>query len=89
MERRTSSAPGATRIGAIADIIRQEVGEALVHVDSGDAIHGTGAAQWTNGAAVIPALRAAIRRSATVEHVSERRTPDETSIPYVRPVRDP
>ena len=49
---------GYARIRAIADGIRREVGDALVHVDSGDAIHGTGAAQWTKGAAIVPALRA-------------------------------
>lgn len=51
-------AGGYARIRAIADEIRREVGGAMVHVDSGDAIHGTGAAQWTKGAAIVPALNA-------------------------------
>lgn len=51
-------AGGAARIGAIAAAVRAEVGGACVHVDSGDAIHGTGHAQWTDGASVVPVLNA-------------------------------
>ena len=51
-------AGGYAHIRAIADRIRRETGDACVHVDSGDAIHGTGAAQWTRGAAIVPALNA-------------------------------
>lgn len=49
---------GYARIRAIADEIRREVGGAMMHVDCGDAMHGTGAAQWTEGAAIVPALNA-------------------------------
>lgn len=51
-------AGGYAQIRALADRIRGEARGACVHVDSGDAIHGTGPAQWTEGAAVIPALNA-------------------------------
>lgn len=51
-------AGGYAHIRAAADRIRAEARGACVHVDSGDAIHGTGPAQWTHGAAVIPALNA-------------------------------
>lgn len=51
-------AGGFAHIRAIADTIRAETGGACVHVDSGDAIHGTGPAQWTEGAAIVPALNA-------------------------------
>lgn len=51
-------AGGAARIRAMADAIRREVGDTMLHVDSGDAIHGTGAAQWTAGAAIVPVLDA-------------------------------
>ena len=49
---------GAARIAAMANAIRAEVRGACIHVDSGDAIHGTGAAQWTRGAAIVPVLNA-------------------------------
>ena len=49
---------GYARIKAIADQIRRETDGAMLHVDSGDVIHGTGAAQWTKGASVVPALNA-------------------------------
>jgi sulfur-oxidizing protein SoxB len=49
-------AGGYAHIRAIAAAIREETGGACVHVDSGDAIHGTGPAQWTRGAAIVPAL---------------------------------
>lgn len=52
-------AGGAAHIRAMVDAIRVEVGGACVHVDSGDAIHGTGPAQWTHGAAIVPVLNAA------------------------------
>ena len=49
---------GAARIAAMANTIRAESRGACIHVDSGDAIHGTGAAQWTRGAAIVPVLNA-------------------------------
>lgn len=49
-------AGGYARLRAISDRIRADVGDACVHVDSGDAIHGTGPAQWTQGAAIVPVL---------------------------------
>lgn len=51
-------AGGYAHIRALADAIREETRGACVHVDSGDAIHGTGPAQWTKGAAIVPALNA-------------------------------
>lgn len=51
-------AGGYAHVRAIADRVRAEAGGACVHVDSGDAIHGTGPAQWTRGAVVVPALNA-------------------------------
>lgn len=50
-------AGGYARAAAVAKQIRQETGAALF-VDCGDAIHGTGPAQWTQGACVVPALNA-------------------------------
>ena len=49
---------GAARIAAMAKSIRAETRGSCIHVDSGDAIHGTGAAQWTRGAAIVPVLNA-------------------------------
>ncbi len=54
----TWAAGGAADIRALADAIRSEVGGACIHVDSGDAIHGTGPAQWTRGASVVPVFNA-------------------------------
>ncbi|MGZ8471666.1 MAG: bifunctional metallophosphatase/5'-nucleotidase [Gemmatirosa sp.] len=54
----TWAAGGAAHIRALADAIRREAGGACLHVDSGDAIHGTGPAQWTRGASVVPVLNA-------------------------------
>ena len=51
-------AGGAARIAAMANTIRTETRGACIHVDCGDAIHGTGAAQWTRGAAIVPVLNA-------------------------------
>ena len=51
-------AGGFARIRAIVDQIRSETNGACVHVDCGDAIHGTGPAQWTEGAVIVPALNA-------------------------------
>ena len=51
-------AGGYAHIGALAKAIRRETGGACIHVDSGDAIHGTGPAQWTQGAVVVPPLNA-------------------------------
>ena len=54
----TWAAGGAAQIRAMASAIRREVGDACVHVDNGDAIHGTGPAQWTKGASIVPVLNA-------------------------------
>ena len=54
----TWRAGGYAQIRALVDGIRREAGGACIHVDSGDAIHGTGAAQWSMGAAIVPALNA-------------------------------
>ena len=54
----TWRAGGYAHIRAHAERIRNECGGACIHVDCGDAIHGTGPAQWTKGAAVVPALNA-------------------------------
>lgn len=51
-------AGGYAQLRALADRIRREAGGPCLHVDSGDAIHGTGPAQWTQGAVVVPALNA-------------------------------
>ena len=51
-------AGGYAHLRALADGIRRETGGACVHVDSGDAIHGTGPAEWTQGAVIVPALNA-------------------------------
>ena len=51
-------AGGYGHLSALADAIRADTGGACVHVDFGEAIHGTGAAQWTAGAAIVPALNA-------------------------------
>lgn len=51
-------AGGFAHIRRMADRIRDESGGACIHVDCGDALHGTGPAQWTDGAVVVPALNA-------------------------------
>lgn len=51
-------AGGYAHIRALADQIRRDTGGACIHADSGDAIHGTGPAEWTQGAAIVPALNA-------------------------------
>ena len=51
-------AAGTAHVRALADVMRREAGCACFHVDSGDAIHGTGHAQWTRGASVVPVLNA-------------------------------
>lgn len=51
-------AGGYARAATIAARIREETNGAAVLVDCGDTIHGTGPAQWTEGAAVVPALNA-------------------------------
>lgn len=51
-------AGGYAHIRALADRIREQTAGACIHIDSGDAIHGTGPAQWTEGAAIVPALNA-------------------------------
>jgi S-sulfosulfanyl-L-cysteine sulfohydrolase len=50
-------AGGYGRAAAIVRQIRQEAPAALF-VDCGDSIHGTGPAQWTQGACIVPALNA-------------------------------
>lgn len=52
------STGGAARIRSLVDDIRRECGGAVLHVDSGDAIHGTGPAQWSQGASITPVLNA-------------------------------
>lgn len=42
----------------MAHRIREETAGACCFLDCGDAIHGTGAAQWTKGAAIVPVLNA-------------------------------
>ena len=51
-------AGGFAHIRHLADRIRDERAGACIHVDCGDAIHGTGPAQWTEGAVIVPALNA-------------------------------
>lgn len=51
-------AGGFAQLRALADAIRDESGGNCLHVDSGDAIHGTGPAQWTQGAAIVRPLNA-------------------------------
>ena len=51
-------AGGFAHIRHLADRIRDESAGLCIHVDSGDAIHGTGPAQWTEGAVIVPALNA-------------------------------
>ena len=51
-------AGGFAHIRYLADRIREECAGACIHVDCGDAIHGTGPAQWTEGAVIVPALNA-------------------------------
>lgn len=47
---------GYARAATIIRQIREETGGACLLVDCGDAIHGTGPAQWTHGAAIVPVL---------------------------------
>lgn len=49
---------GYARAATIVRRIQDETNGACCLVDCGDAIHGTGPAQWTKGAAVVPALNA-------------------------------
>lgn len=49
-------AGGFARAATIVQQVRAEVEGACVFVDCGDTIHGTGAAQWTEGGAVVPVL---------------------------------
>ena len=51
-------AGGYAHIRSLADRIREETDGACIHVDCGDAIHGTGPAQRTEGAVVIQPLNA-------------------------------
>ena len=51
-------AGGFAHIRRLADRIREESAGLCIHVDCGDALHGTGPAQWTEGAVVVPALNA-------------------------------
>ena len=47
---------GYARAATIVRRIRDRMQGACLFVDCGDAIHGTGPAQWTMGAAIVPAL---------------------------------
>lgn len=49
-------AGGYARAATIVRQIRDETNGACLFVDCGDTIHGTGPAQWTKGAAIVPAL---------------------------------
>ncbi len=49
---------GLARAATVVNQIREQTGGACMLVDGGDAIHGTGPAQWTQGAAIVPALNA-------------------------------
>lgn len=49
---------GVARAATIVNEIREQANGACCLVDGGDAIHGTGPAQWTQGAAIVPALNA-------------------------------
>ena len=49
---------GLARAAAIVRTIREETGNACLFADCGDSIHGTGPAQWTQGAAIVPVLNA-------------------------------
>ena len=49
-------AGGYARTATIVKQIRREANGACLFVDCGDTIHGTGPAQWTKGAAVVPVL---------------------------------
>lgn len=51
-------AGGYARAATLLAQIRDEADGAAILVDCGDTIHGTGPAQWTSGAAVVPALNA-------------------------------
>lgn len=49
---------GYARAATVVRRIREETAGACFFVDCGDTIHGTGAAQWTKGAAIVPILNA-------------------------------
>ncbi|MBA2704724.1 MAG: hypothetical protein H0U60_12835 [Blastocatellia bacterium] len=49
-------AGGYARAAAIVRQVKGETNGACLFVDCGDTIHGTGPAQWTKGAAIVPAL---------------------------------
>ncbi|MHB8960288.1 MAG: bifunctional metallophosphatase/5'-nucleotidase [Candidatus Limnocylindrales bacterium] len=51
-------AGGYARAATIVRRIREETDGSAILVDCGDTLHGTGPAQWTQGAAVVPALNA-------------------------------
>lgn len=51
-------AGGYARAATIVRQIKEETDGSAILVDCGDTIHGTGPAQWTRGAAVVPALNA-------------------------------
>ena len=51
-------AGGYARAATIVRRIKEETDGSALLVDCGDTIHGTGPAQWTKGAAVVPALNA-------------------------------
>ena len=49
---------GYARAATVVRQIREETAGACFFVDCGDTIHGTGAAQWTKGAAIVPVINA-------------------------------
>lgn len=49
---------GYARAATLVRQIREEAAGACFFVDCGDAIHGTGAAQWTKGAAIVAVMNA-------------------------------
>jgi hypothetical protein len=51
-------AGGYARAATIVRRIKEETDGSAILVDCGDTLHGTGPAQWTQGAAVVPALNA-------------------------------
>jgi 2',3'-cyclic-nucleotide 2'-phosphodiesterase (5'-nucleotidase family) len=49
---------GLARAAALVREIREETDGACLFLDCGDTLHGTGPAQWTEGAAIAPVLNA-------------------------------
>ncbi|HVW87716.1 MAG TPA: metallophosphoesterase, partial [Bryobacteraceae bacterium] len=51
-------AGGFARVATLVRRARQQASGDCLLIDCGDEIHGTGVAQWTQGAAIVPGLRA-------------------------------